>query len=158
MTKSVLIAVCAPALFAQTPDGVQFFESTIRPILRTNCLACHQPTGKGVPAAFPPLAGHINEIYNIEGGREYIINTVLYGLQGEIEVAGSKYNGVMTPWGPLLKDEQIAAVLNHELTSWGNDALVTDFTPITPEEVAALRAKNLTSQQVYELRGTLGLE
>jgi cytochrome c oxidase cbb3-type subunit II len=64
----------------------------------------------------------------------------------------------MTPWGPLLKDEQIAAVLNHELTSWGNDALVTDFTPITPEEVAALRANNLTSQQVYELRGTLGLE
>ena len=124
----------------------------------TNCLACHQPTGLGVPPAFPPLAGHINELYNVEGGRQYIINVVLYGLQGEMEIAGTKYNGIMTPWGPLLKDEQIAAVLNHELTSWGNDVLLKDFTPILPEEVAAERANKFTSQQVYELRGKLSLE
>jgi mono/diheme cytochrome c family protein/heme/copper-type cytochrome/quinol oxidase subunit 4 len=123
-----------------------------------NCLACHQVTGLGVPPAFPPLAGHINELYNVEGGRQYIINVVLYGLQGEMEIVGTKYNGIMTPWGPLLKDEQIAAVLNHELNSWGNDALVKDFTPILPEEVAAERANKLSSQQVYELRGKLSLE
>jgi mono/diheme cytochrome c family protein/heme/copper-type cytochrome/quinol oxidase subunit 4 len=124
----------------------------------TNCLACHQATGVGIPNVFPPLAGHINELYNIEGGRQYIINVVLYGLQGEIKVLDNTYNGIMTPWGPLLKDEQIAAVLNHELTSWGNDALVKDFSPILPEEVAAERANKLTSQQVYELRGKLALE
>ena len=47
-----------------------------------NCVACHQPNGEGIAGAFPPLAGHIPELYNAEGGREYIINTVLYGLQG----------------------------------------------------------------------------
>jgi hypothetical protein len=51
-----------------------------------------------------------------------------------------------------LSDEQIAATLNHELTSWGNDAALQDFSPITPEEVAALREEALSPQQVLELR------
>ncbi len=123
-----------------------------------NCTACHQANGQGVPAAFPPQAGHAPTLYNVEGGRTYMINTVLYGLQGEIEVLGNKYNGIMTPWGPLLKDEQIAAVLNYVLTSWGNDVLLEDFTPITPEEVAAERANKFTAQQVHDLRSTLSLE
>jgi mono/diheme cytochrome c family protein len=123
----------------------------------TNCVACHQPNGQGVPGAFPPQAGHAPEIYNVEGGRTYMIHTVLYGLQGEVKIKGNTYNGVMTAWGPLLKDEQIAAVLNHVLTSWGNDALLEDFTPITPEEVAAERATPMTAQEVYESRPALGI-
>ncbi len=123
----------------------------------SNCVACHQPNGQGVPGAFPPQAGHTPEIYNVEGGRTYMIRTVLYGLQGEIKVDGKTYNGIMTPWGALLKDEQIAAVLNHSLTSWGNDALLEDFTPITPEEVAAERANTMTAQEVYESRAALNI-
>lgn len=123
----------------------------------TNCVACHQPNGQGVPSAFPPQAGHAPEIYNVEGGRTYMIHTVLYGLQGEIVVDGTTYNGIMTPWGAILKDEQIAAVLNHVLTSWGNDALLEDFTPITSEEVAAERATPMTAQEVYESRAALGI-
>ena len=123
-----------------------------------NCTACHQANGQGVPAAFPPQAGHAPTLYNVEGGRKYMINTVLYGLQGEIEVQGNKYNSIMTPWGPLLKDDQIASVLSYVLTSWGNEELLVDFAPITPEEVAAERANNFTAQQVYELRGKLALE
>jgi mono/diheme cytochrome c family protein/heme/copper-type cytochrome/quinol oxidase subunit 4 len=123
----------------------------------TNCVACHQPNGQGVPAAFPPQAGHAPEIYNVEGGRTYMIHTVLWGLQGEIVVDGTTYNGIMTPWGSLMDDEQIAAVLNYVLTSWGNDALLEDFTPITPEEVATERATPMTSQEVYESRAALGI-
>jgi mono/diheme cytochrome c family protein len=117
-----------------------------------NCMACHQANGQGIPGAFPPLAGHIPELYNAEGGRKYIINVVLYGLMGEITVKDAKYNSVMTPWAAVLSDEQIAATLNHELNSWGNDALVTDFTPILPEEVAAERDKGLSSSDVLGLR------
>ena len=121
----------------------------------TNCVACHQANGAGIPGAFPPLAGHMPELYNAEGGRQYIINVVLYGLQGQIEVDGTVYNGVMTPWSQL-SDEQIAATLNHELTSWDNEALLEDFSPIQPQEVAAERGKNLTGAQVLELRPELG--
>jgi mono/diheme cytochrome c family protein/heme/copper-type cytochrome/quinol oxidase subunit 4 len=122
-----------------------------------NCVACHQPNGQGVPGAFPPQAGHAPEIYNVEGGRTYMIHTVLWGLQGEIVVDGNTYNGIMTPWSSLMDDEQIAAVLNYVLTSWGNEALLEDFTPITAEEVAAERANPMTAQEVHESRAALGI-
>ena len=141
----------APILAAATDfDWQALGESTYS----ANCIACHQATGVGIPAAFPPLAGHMPSLYNAEGGRTYLINVILYGLQGEINVAGAVYNGIMTPWGHL-SDEEIAATLNHELTSWGNDALLTDFTPISPEEVAAERDKGLSPADVLELRPAL---
>ncbi|MEZ4629394.1 MAG: c-type cytochrome [Deinococcales bacterium] len=115
------------------------------------CLACHQMTGAGIPGAFPPLKDHMPELYKAEGGREYMIDVVLYGLQGAINVAGMDYNGIMPPQGHL-SDEQIAAVLNHELTSWGNDALIEDFKPIMPDEVKAQRGNTLSPAQVLEHR------
>ena len=119
------------------------------------CVACHQASGEGVPAAFPPLAGHMPALFNAEGGKEYLINVILYGLQGEIEVDSTTYNSVMTPWAASLDDEQIAATLNHELTNWGNDALIEDFSPILPEDVAALRDLGLSSADVLGLRPEL---
>ncbi len=151
-SSSATPATTTPA----TPADVEW-DKALGEKTYNNCLACHQPNGQGVPAAFPPQAGHAPEIYNLEGGREYMIRTVLYGLQGEITVKGTTYNGVMTPWGALLKDDQIAAVLNHVLTSWGNEELLEEFSPITPEEVAAQRATTMTSQDVYEARGGLGI-
>ena len=130
-------------------DWQQLGETTY-----ANCVACHQQNGQGIVGAFPPLAGHINELYNAPGGRKYIINVVLYGLQGEIDVLGQSYNGLMAAW-PQLNDEEVAATLNHELTSWGNDALLEDFSPILPEEVAAERGNALSSAQVLELRPAL---
>ncbi len=118
------------------------------------CQACHQATGEGIPSAFPPLKGHITELYNAEGGRKYLINVVLYGLQGKIEAGGTSYNSAMTSQN-FLNDEQIAAVLNHELNSWGNDELLEDFDPILPEEVAAERESTLSPQKVLELRPDL---
>jgi mono/diheme cytochrome c family protein len=45
-------------------------------------------------------------------------------LYGPIEVAGVKYRGdvPMTPFGALLKDEEIAAVLTYVRNSFGNNA------------------------------------
>jgi hypothetical protein len=57
-----------------------------------------------------------------------------------------------------LNDEQIAAVLNYVLTSWGNDKLLPgDFKPIGTDEIKAQRGKNLTRAQVYQLRKELKL-
>lgn len=126
-------------------------------VYAANCLACHQATGQGIPGAFPPLAGHTPELHNAPGGREFLIKSLLYGLMGPITVAGISYNGLM-PAFLQLSDADIAAVLNYTLSEWGNDALLVDFSPIMPEEVAAERGQNLTMQQVHELRQALGLE
>jgi mono/diheme cytochrome c family protein/heme/copper-type cytochrome/quinol oxidase subunit 4 len=104
-----------------------------------NCQGCHQATGAGLPGFAPPLAANMPRLHNAEGGREYLIDVLLYGLSGEIQVDGQTYNNNMPAW-PQLSDEQIAAVLNHELTSWGNEEALTEFTPITSGEVAARRS------------------
>ncbi len=122
----------------------------------TNCMACHQGNGQGIAGAFPPLAGHLPDLYNAEGGRGYLIHTVLYGMQGQITVLGQSYNGAMPGWGQL-SNEQIASVLNHELTSWGNDADLQDFSPIQPDEVASARGGGLSAQDVYGIRKGLAL-
>ena len=143
---------------AQAPAVATFdWQELGDTIYTSNCSSCHQPNGEGIVGAFPPLAGHMPELLQAEGGREYLINVLLYGLQGEINVEGQTYNGVMTAWASL-GDEQIAAVLNHESTSWGNADALSNFEPFQPEEIAAQRGLGLSSADVYELRQTLGLE
>lgn len=122
--------------------------------LYAQCAGCHQANGQGIPGAFPPLAGHVSEILNIKGGREYLIKLLLWGLRGPIEVKGMKYNGVMPTYNQL-KDEEIAALLNHIATAWGDDKKVK---PFTAAEVKALRDKKLTAQQVLNERQNLGLK
>lgn len=136
---------------AQTPaaasaNGAQVYN---------NCVGCHQANGAGVPGVFPPLAGHIPDLLAAKGGREWLIQAVLYGLQGSISVKGLNYNGLM-PAYPQLSDAEIAAVLNHIATQWGN-AFPAGQSAYTAAEVQALRGKNLTPQQVLAAREKLGL-
>lgn len=120
------------------------------------CATCHQTGGQGVPGAFPPLAGHVQEILAKKDGRTYLISVVLFGLQGEIRVKGQVYNAAMPPWGPQLKDDQVASLLNYLATSLGNKP-PAGFKPFTPEEVRRERAKNLTPDKVYAMRRALRL-
>lgn len=125
--------------------------------LYAQCAGCHQANGQGIPGAFPPLAGHVAEILSKQGGREYLIKALLWGLEGQIEVKGMKYNGAMPAFNGL-KDEEIAALLNHIATAWGDDKKVQGFKPFTAAEVKALRDKKLTPKQVLEERKKLGLK
>ncbi len=93
------------------------------------CAACHQANGQGLPGAFPPLAG--DPVVTADDPTEHI-TVVLAGKQGG-EIGGTTYASPM-PAQAQLSDEQVAAVINHERTSWGNAA-----TLVTPEEVAAVR-------------------
>ena len=126
-------------------------------VFTTNCASCHQTTGQGIPGAFPPLAGHAPELANAKGGHEYLATLLLYGLQGEINVSGQTYNGVMPAWAQL-SDDDLAHVLNYVLSSWGNkDAVPADYPAFAPADIAAKRDAGLSSQQVYDLRKTLNL-
>lgn len=86
-------------------------------IFTSRCATCHQPDGKGVPGAFPPLTGSPFVI----GEPEVLVRILLHGLQGPLEVEGQKYNGVMPAWATQLKDGEIAAVATHVRNSLGDN-------------------------------------
>jgi mono/diheme cytochrome c family protein len=123
--------------------------------LYTQCQGCHMPTGAGMPGVFPPLAGHVPEILAAPGGREVLIQILLYGLQGPITVKGARYSGVM-PGYAHLRDEDVVALLNHISTQWGN-TFPASQRAFTVQEVRAQRATRLTAAQVLEARNKLGL-
>ncbi len=152
-----LVLVAAPhSVSAESDDAFDWVA--LGEAAYSHCVACHQANGQGIAGAFPPLAGHMPGLVAVEGGREYLIKTVLYGLQGQITVLGNTYNAVMAPL-PYLSDSDIAAALNYALHAWDNDELLPeDFQVILPEEVEALRGLGLSPAQVWELRQELELE
>lgn len=101
-----------------------------RRLFTANCVACHQANGMGVPGAYPPLNGSQWVLANPAWSKRI----VLHGLEGPLQVKGESFNGAMPPFGHLLKDEQIAAVLSYVRNSWENKAGM-----IAPESVAATR-------------------
>ncbi|GAA6756053.1 c-type cytochrome [Thermus thalpophilus] len=117
-----------------------------------NCQGCHGPQGEGNPPLFPPLRGHMAKLLGAEGGRNYLLLVVLYGLQGEVRVEGQVYNQVM-PGFAWLSDGELALVLNHLLTFGAPPG----FRPYTPEEVKAARTTPLTPEAVHALRQGLRL-
>jgi len=92
------------------------------------CGTCHQPTGTGLPGAFPPLAG--DPVAN--GPAEDHVKVVLNGLNGKV-INGVTYGAAMPAWAAL-SNEEIAAVISYERTSWGNAGGVVE-----PEMVASNR-------------------
>jgi glucose/arabinose dehydrogenase/mono/diheme cytochrome c family protein len=107
------------------------------------CTTCHQPDGKGLTSSgFPPLTG----TKWVTGSDERLIKVVLKGLLGPIEVAGVKYPGQvpMTPFGGLLKDDEVAAVLTYVRNSFGNKGPA-----ISAEKVKKVRAETESKKDFY---------
>ena len=94
-----------------------------------NCAACHGAAGAGVPGAFPPLVG--DPVIVGTDPKTHVL-TVLKGLHGK-KIGGVAYASQM-PAFPQLSDAEIAAIVDHERTSWGNNAPT-----ITPDDVKRLR-------------------
>lgn len=100
-----------------------------------HCVACHQASGQGAAGAFPPLVG----TRWVLGDEERLINILLYGLMGEIEVNGRTYNGVMPGFANtpgMRSDRDIAAVASFIRNAWGNDGSL-----ILQDDVAAVRTQ-----------------
>jgi len=107
------------------------------------CNTCHQPDGKGLAAAgFPPLSAS----KWVVGSEERLIKIVLKGIYGPIEVNGKKYPGQvpMTPYGGMLNDDEVSAVLNYVRNSFGNSA-----PEISPAKVKAVRESIKTKVGFY---------
>ena len=81
---------------------------------------------------YPPLAG--SELVN--GDKEKLIGIVLNGLQGNVEVAGKTYNGLMPAHGGFLDDGAIASILSYIRK---NRRFKNESDPVTPLEVNKVR-------------------
>lgn len=112
-------------------DGKQIFGA--------KCAACHQATGLGLASVFPPVAAS----EWVLGNEKVLINILLYGINGEIEVQGKPYKGTM-PAFKTLNDAELAAVMSYMRSDWGNKA-----PEIKPETVKAQRDATKTRTEPY---------
>ncbi|MDQ8182285.1 copper-containing nitrite reductase [Pelagicoccus sp. SDUM812005] len=106
-----------PGAQAAAPSGALSFAEKMESgerIYASNCAACHQPGGAGITGAFPPLA----DSSYFKNDPKKVIDVVVNGLQGPIEVNGKGYNGVMPAVN--LNDQQVASVVTYVLNSFGN--------------------------------------
>jgi cytochrome c oxidase subunit 2 len=89
-------------------------------VYNTNCAACHQANGAGLPGAFPAIAG--SAIAN--GAAAAHVDTVMNGRAGT----------AMAAYKSILNDVDMAAVLTFQRNSWGNSGSV-----IQPADIKAVR-------------------
>jgi len=95
---------------AAAPEGKALFAK--------NCAACHQADGRGIPGAFPALAG----------------SQVALGEPAQAASVLLKGRGGMPAFSGSLDDGEIAGVLSYVRSSWGNRAA-----PVSGAEVEAQR-------------------
>jgi mono/diheme cytochrome c family protein len=106
-----------------------------------NCMACHQSDGLGVAGNYPPLDGS----GWVTGKPETLAALLLHGLEGEIDVLGERYNGIMPPWSHL-NDEQIASVMTYVRASWSNSA-----EDVSPDLVTAVREETADRRGAFTI-------
>ncbi|MNY33948.1 Alcohol dehydrogenase cytochrome c subunit precursor [compost metagenome] len=90
-------------------------------VYHTNCVACHQAEGQGLPPMFPALKG--SKIAT--GPKEGHLDIVFHGKPGT----------AMAAFGKQLSEVDIAAVITYERNAWGNNK--GDM--VTPKDVLALK-------------------
>ncbi|WP_343731804.1 cytochrome c [Duganella sp.] len=110
MTALAALTALAAQAQAQQTDGKALFLK--------NCAACHQPTGKGIPGAFPALAG----------------SKFVQGKGSEVATVLLKGRGGMPDFSESLSDRDIATVLTFVRSNWGNQA-----DGVSEADVGALR-------------------
>jgi len=133
MRKSAAVPAPAPAsasaAFVKADD--EQMKRGLAVYART-CIACHQPTGKGLAPVFPSIAG----VPIVNGDATLPIKFILHGLMGPVTVDGITYNSMMPPVAGV-SDQDIADVLTYVRQSFGNKS-----NPVTADQVKAVRAAN----------------
>ncbi|MFE8073297.1 cytochrome c oxidase subunit II [Marinobacteraceae bacterium S3BR75-40.1] len=86
-------------------------------VYASNCAACHQPDGNGMPPSFPALNGSAVAT----GDPQEHMNTVVNGRSGT----------AMQAFGKQLSEVDLAAVITYERNAWGNKT----GDKVTPQQI-----------------------
>ena len=95
-------------------------------IYQTNCVACHQVNGQGLPPVFPALAGS-NIVMNDKAKN---IEILMEGVQG----------AAMQSFANQLSEIDMAAVITYTRQSWGN-AENGDGSYVVPKDIVEYKPK-----------------
>jgi cytochrome c oxidase cbb3-type subunit 2 len=93
-----------------------------------NCQSCHQANGEGLKGAFPPLKG--SKIV-LDNNPELMVNIIMNGYSARLREGFAEMPPVGT--NNNLKPAEIAAIMNHEKGSWGNNA-----EKVSPAQIAKI--------------------
>ena len=127
--KKLVLAIIASIPFAGLAQDNADLGKTV---YMTLCVACHQPTGMGLPPVFPPLS----KTEYVSGSPERFAAMILKGVIGPITVNGQVYSNVMPSQEALLTDEKIAAAITYVRSNFGNE-----YPAVSAEVVASARKK-----------------
>ena len=120
-----------------------------------NCALCHQKGGTGVSGQFPRLAGRVGAIAATDAGRCYLLDVVLFGMAGQVEVDRVPIVGAM-PSFATLSDEELASVLNYVTHLEGAQKQEAKPGALTAADAAGARAtEKLSATQVNRLRDSV---
>ncbi len=118
--RQLMAALGGALTVALVPAAAAYGEEAAgKALFLKNCAACHQSTGRGIPGAFPALAG----------------NRFAQGAATEVASVLLKGRGGMPDFSDGLSDAEIASVLSYVRSAWGNTAA-----PLSEAEVMAQRA------------------
>jgi len=124
----VLFSLCLSLVSCQTEDEINreryITEGAL--IYQRNCANCHQATGKGLAALYPPIAGS-DYLVN----KDNVICLIKYGQQGEIIVNGKRYNRPM-PAQLQLSDLEVAEITTYIYNEWGGEDSLTSAKEVGP--------------------------
>ena len=134
LSLTLAISICATvASFAQ--DDIKASAERGKAIFMQTCMACHQPTGMGIPGAFPPFDGS----EYVQGDTKRLVALVIKGYTGPITVKGVNFNNILiavdTQFPVLKENAKLADVLNYIRTAWSNKADAA----ITPDFIQKIR-------------------
>ena len=87
----------------------------------TNCAACHQVSGEGLPGVFPAIKGGVLSTGDLAAHLEIVLD--------------GKAGTAMQAFGPQLNDADLAAIITYERNAWGNNT--GDL--VQPSDVKAAR-------------------
>ena len=85
-------------------------------LYRQHCADCHGARGEGVPGAYPALAG--NRAVTMPATAN-LVQVVLHGGFPPATAGNPRPFG-MPPFATVLRDADVAAVLSHVRSAWGN--------------------------------------
>ena len=129
LALTLALSICANlAAFAE--DDIKTSAERGKAVFMQTCMACHQPTGMGIPGAFPPFDGS----EYVQGDTKRLVALVIKGYMGPITVKGAQFNNILiavdTQFPVLKENAKLADVLNYIRTAWSNKAdtaITADF-------------------------------
>ncbi|VCU70805.1 Alcohol dehydrogenase cytochrome c subunit precursor [Pigmentiphaga humi] len=118
-------ALAEPASQAVMQNGGRLY--------RQYCAQCHQDDGKGNVPAWPPLAGNISVM---AAAPDNAIHMVLSGGFPPSTAGNPEPHG-MPPFGQMLNDQDVAAVVSYIRQSWDNQASAVSLPEVRKVREAA---------------------